>query len=377
MKTIFSTLTMAAVLVLAACGGGNKSLEAQKEKLEKLKAQQAEIASEITALQEEIAKMGDTASTDNLHIKIVAVTPVAKQTFIHAVDVQGRVDGDENITYGAKAPSAVSKIYVKAGDYVKAGQLMAELDNKSIKANVETLKKTYELASTVYEKRKALWEQKVGSEIEFIQAKNNKESLEKQIAAAKEGLDMYSIRADFDGVVDMVNIKVGQQVAPGTGITVVNPAALKIKADLSESYSSQIKQGNVVNLVFPDINKNMQAKVTYSSKSINPLTRTFNVEIGLPSDADLHPNMVAEVKIIDYEKANSIVVPINVIQDLDGEKVVFVAVKEGNKLVAKKAIVIVGKTYATSAEILSGLNEGDQVITTGFQDLAEGQVLKF
>ena len=133
----------------------------------------------------------------------------------------------------------------------------------------------------------------------------------------------------------------------------------------------------MVNLVFPDINKNMQAKVTYSSKSINPLTRTFNVEIGLPSDADLHPNMVAEVKIIDYEKANSIVVPINVIQDLDGEKVVFVAVKEGNKLVAKKAIVTVGKTYATSAEILSGLNEGDQVITTGFQDLAEGQVLKF
>ena len=377
MKAIFSTLTMAAVLVLAACGGGSKSLEAQKEKLEKLKAQQAEIASEITALQDEIAKMGDTSSTDNLHIKIVAVTTVAKQTFIHAVDVQGRVDGDENITYGAKAPAAVSKIYVKAGDHVKAGQLMAELDNKSMKANVETLKKTYELANTVYEKRKALWEQKVGSEIEFIQAKNNKEALEKQIAAAKEGLDMYSIRADFDGVVDMVNLKVGQQVAPGTGITVVNPSALKIKADLSESYSSQIKQGNAVNLVFPDINKNMQAKVTYSSKSINPLTRTFNVEIGLPSDADLHPNMVAEVKIIDYEKANSIVVPINVIQDLDGEKVVFVAVKEGNKLVAKKAIVTVGKTYATSAEILSGLNEGDQVITTGFQDLAEGQVLKF
>lgn len=377
MKTIFSTLTMAAILVLAACGGGNKSLEAQKEKLEKLKAQQAEIAAEITALQEEITKMGDTASTDNLHIKIVAVTLVTKQTFIHAVDVQGRVDGDENITYGAKAPAPVSKIYVKAGDHVKAGQLMAELDNKSLKASVETLKKTYELVSTVYEKRKALWDQKVGSEIEFIQAKNNKEALEKQIAAAKEGLDMYSIRADFDGVVDMVNMKVGQQVAPGTGITVVNPAALKIKADLSESYSSQIKQGNTVNLVFPDIKKTMQAKVTYSSKSINPLTRTFNVEIGLPSDADLHPNMVAEVKIIDYEKVNSMVVPINVIQDLDGEKVVFIAVKEGNKLLAKKAIVTVGKTYATSAEILSGLNEGDQIITTGFQDLAEGQLLKF
>jgi RND family efflux transporter MFP subunit len=376
MKKVSVLVASVTLVFLAACGGGN-SLEAKKEKLEKLKAQQAEIASEITSLQEEIAKSGDTAVAENTHAKIVVLTPVSKQTFVHAIDVQGRVDGDENITYGAKVPAAVSRIYVKAGDRVRAGQVMAELDNANVKANIEALKKTYELASTVYEKRKALWDQKVGSEIEYIQAKNNKETLEKQIAAAKEGLDMYSIKADFDGVVDLVNMKVGQQVAPGTGITVVNPSALKIKADLSESYASQVKAGNSVMVRFIDINKNMNAKVTYASRSINVATRTFNVEIGLPSDAELHPNMVAELKIVDYEKPNSLVVPINVIQDLDGQKVVFIAVKKGNEYVAKKAVVIVGKQYETTAEILSGLNEGDQLITTGFQDLTEDQVVKF
>src|SRR5574343_342584 len=171
MKKVSVLVASVTLVFLAACGGGN-SLEAKKEKLEKLKAQQAEIASEITSLQEEIAKSGDTAVAENTHAKIVVLTPVAKQTFVHAIDVQGRVDGDENITYGAKVPAAVSRIYVKAGDRVRAGQVMAELDNANVKANIEALKKTYELASTVYEKRKALWDQKVGSEIEYIQAKN-------------------------------------------------------------------------------------------------------------------------------------------------------------------------------------------------------------
>lgn len=376
MKKVSVLVATVAIGFLAACGGGN-SLEAKKEKLEKLKAQQAELASQINALQDELTQAGDSSLTENTHTKIVVLTPVAKQNFIHAIDVQGKVDGDENIVYGAKAQGVVSRIYVKAGDRVRAGQVLAELENGSVKANLEAMKKNYELVNTLYEKRKALWDQKVGSEIEFIQAKTNKEALEKQIAAAKETLDLFSIRADFDGVVDLVNIKVGQGVAPGTGITVVNPSALKVKADLSESYASQVKQGNNAVVRFIDINKTINGKVAYSSRSINPATRTFNVEVNLPNDAELHPNMVAELKIVDYEKPNSIVVPINTIQDIDGQKVVFVAEKKGNEYVAKKVPVTVGRMYETSAEILSGLTEGAQLITVGFQDLTEGQVVKF
>ena len=371
-------LATGVVALLAACGGGN-SLETKKAELEKLKAQQAEITAQIASLQEEIATMGDSAATDNTKAKIVAVTAVTKQVFMHAVDVQGRVDGDENITYSAKVPAVVKRVNVKAGDRVSAGQVLVELDADVVKAQIETLKKGLELANTVYEKRKSLWEQKVGSEIEFLQAKNQKESLEKQIASARENLDMYLIKSEYSGTVDLVSIKVGQGVAPGVpAVSVVNPAALKIKADLSESYANVVKQGNPVLINFPDINKSVKAIVTYSSKSINALTRTFNVEVALPNDNELHPNMVAELKIVDYENKNATVVPINTIQEIDGVKLVYITAKnEKNENIAKKVVVTVGKTYGTTAEILSGLNEGDQIITTGFQDLTDGQVIKF
>lgn len=371
-------LATGVVVLLAACGGGN-DLESKKAELEKLKAKQTELNAQIAGLQDEIANMGDSATEENSRAKVVAVTSVTVQAFIHAVDVQGRVDGDENITYSAKVPSVVKRVNVKAGDRVSAGQILAELDADVVKSQIETLKKGLELANTVYEKRKALWEQKVGSEIEFLQAKNQKENLEKQIASVKENIDMYFIKSEYSGTVDLVSIKVGQGIAPGVpAISVVNPAALKIKADLSESYANVVRQGNPVIVNFPDINKSIKSSVLYSSKSINALTRTFNVEVALPNDNDLHPNMVAEIKIVDYENKNALVVPINTIQEIEGEKLVYIVTKNAkNELIAKKVLVTVGKTYGTNAEILSGLNLGDQLITTGFQDLTDGQVIKF
>ena len=376
MKKVTGFMLSLTIVALAACGGGG-SVENKKAELEKLKNQQTEIAAKIATLQDEIVAAGDSLTKEEDRSKVVALTPVTKQNFIHAIDVQGRVDGDENITYNAKVPSVVTKINVKAGQRVSKGFILAELDTKVTKAQLETTKKQYELAKTVFEKRKDLWDQKVGSELEFLQAKNAKESLEKTIDALKEGLEMYYIKADFNGTVDKVSIKVGQNVAPGVPcITVVNPDALKVKADLSEAYSSSAKSGDAVRINFPDIQKVVSAKVTYSSRTIDPMTRTFNLEIDLPNDNDLHPNMVAEVKIIDYTKPNAIVVPINAIQQIDGKEIVFIAVKRGDKLIAKKTTVAVGKQYNGISEILSGLKEGDNVISTGFQDLTDGQSVK-
>jgi RND family efflux transporter MFP subunit len=375
-KSIF--LATSIVVLLTACGGEN-TLESKKAELEKLKAKQTEIAAQITSLQEEISAIGDSSNAENSRAKIVAITTVTKQAFLHAVDVQGRVDGDENITYSAKVPSSVKRVNVKVGDRVSAGQILVELDADVVKSQIETLKKGLELANTVYEKRKSLWEQKVGSEIEFLQAKNQKENLEKQIASVRENLDMFFIKSEYSGTVDLVSIKVGQGIAPGfPAISIVNSAALKIKADLSESYANIVKQGNPVLVNFPDINKSLKSSVSYSSKSINALTRTFNVEVALPNDNELHPNMVAEIKIVDYESQNATVIPINTIQEIDGEKLVYIVAKNANnEMIAKKTPITVGKTYGTSAEILSGLNVGDQLITTGFQDLNDGQVIKF
>ncbi|MBP9186038.1 MAG: efflux RND transporter periplasmic adaptor subunit [Bacteroidia bacterium] len=379
MKTIKSILMVAGlVTIFAACGGGN-DLESKKAELEKLKAQQVELAAKIADLNDEVIALGDTSTHENLRAKVIATTTVATQNFIHAIDVQGRVDGDENIVYSAKAPGMVKRVNVKVGDKVSAGQVLAELDADVIKSQIETVKKGLELAAVVYEKRKALWDQKVGSELEFLQAKNQKENLEKQIASIKENLQMYVIKAEYSGTVDLVNIKVGQGAAPGVpAISVINPSALKIKADLSESYANLVKQGNPVLINFPDINKSSKSVVTYASKSINNLTRTFNVEVALPSESEYHPNMVAEIKIVDYENKNAMVVPINVIQEIDGQKLVYIVTKDStNKTIAKKVVVKVGKTYGTNAEILNGLNVGDQVITTGYQDLTDGEEVKF
>lgn len=371
---IFATVVLAGFL--AACGNSN-SAEAKKAQLEKLKTQQTEITAQIATLQDEILAMGDSLTKEEDRSKVIALTTVAKQNFVHAIDVQGRVDGDENITYSAKVPSVVTKINVKVGQHVSKGTILAELDTKVSKAQLEALKKQYELVKTLYEKRKELWDQKVGSEIEYLQAKNQKEGLEKQMDAAKEGLDMYYIKADFNGTVDKVSIKSGQNVAPGIPcVTVVNPDALKVKADLSEAYSSMVKTGDAASITFPDIQKTISAKVSYSSKTIDPMTRTFNVEVNLSNDNDLSPNMVAELKVIDYKNAAAIVVPINAIQQIDGQDIVFVAIKQADKLVAKKVTVKVGKQYNGLSEILSGLNEGDQVISVGFQDLTDGQIVK-
>lgn len=377
MKNTFTILTSAFIMgVLAACGGGN-NLDQKKAELEKLKAQQAEISAQIATIEAEIASSGDSTTTEDLKAKVVAITSVTKQNFIHAIDVQGRVDGDENLTYSAKVPSVITKINIKVGQRISAGQILAELDGKAVKAQLSAMQKQAELVNTVYEKRKELWNQKVGSEIEYLQAKNQKESLDKNIEAMKQQLDMYYIKADYNGTIDEVLIKVGQNVAPGVPcITVVNPDKLKVKASLSEAYAGLVKSGNLVNVRFPDIKRSITTKISHASKTISPMTRTFDIEMNLNADETLSPNMVAELSIVDYEKANAIVVPINTIQQLDGETVVFLKATEAGKTIAKKVKVTVGKQYGGKAEILAGLNEGDALITTGFQDLNDGQTLK-
>lgn len=378
MKNISRIITMAVVAgFIAACGQQN-SIEAKKAEIEKLKAQQAEISSKIATLEGEVIALGDTTSAEDLKAKVVAITPVSKQNFIHAIDVQGRVDGDENVSYSAKVPGTITKINVKVGQRIAAGQVLAEIDSKPLQLQLAAMQKQAELVNTLYEKRKQLWDQKVGSEIEYLQAKNQKESLDKNIESMKQQLEMYSIKSDYSGTVDEIALKVGQNVIPGMPyVTVVNPAKLKIKTSLSESYAGLIKTGDMVNIRFPDLNKTMRANVSYASRTISQMTRTFEVEINLPADESLNPNMVAELSIVDYEKAGSIVVPINTVQQLDGETIVFLKSTEGGKTIAKKVKVTVGKQYAGKAEILAGLNEGDALITTGFQDLNDGQSLKF
>jgi RND family efflux transporter MFP subunit len=348
-----------------------------KIKLEKLKAQRIEISDKIKALEDEIAHGGDTSkSTEKM--KDVMVTKIEPTHFSHSIDVQGRVEGDENITISTKMPGTITKVNVAAGSVVKAGEIMAEIENDAARSQLADLQSSYDLVKDVYNRQKTLWDQKVGTEMQYLQAKNSKESMEQKIEQIKRTLDMYYIKAPFNGTVDEVTIKLGQTVSPGVpAIRVVNLSKLKVRADLAEAYSSRIETGNTVNLVFPDINKTAISKVTYIAKVINALTRSFNVEVALPSNDDYRPNMIAQVSIVDYTNDKAIVVPVNAVQNIDDKNYVFVAVDENGKKVARKREVTVGDTYSSSAEIKNGLQAGDLLITTGYSNLNDGQLIRF
>ncbi len=248
MKRIINRLSFIFGLgILISCGGSN-TLEQKKSELEKLKGKQAEIASQIKTVEEEILALGDSGNASNEKVKYVAVTPVVVENFEHFIDVQGRVDGDQNTTISARAMGPVTRVLVQTGATVKKDQVLAELDAEIVRRQIEDLKVSLSFATDVFNKQKALWEKQVGTEIQYLSAKNNKENLEQKLNTLMENLDMYKIKSPINGTVDEVFLKIGQNVAPGVPcFRVVNNGVLKAKADVSETYASMIKQGNKSN----------------------------------------------------------------------------------------------------------------------------------
>jgi membrane fusion protein, multidrug efflux system len=233
-----------------------------------------------------------------------------------------------------------------------------------------------ELATTVYQRQKNLWDQKIGTEVQYLQAKTNKESLEKQLQGLKEQSDMMKVKAPIGGVIDEVQVKVGENIAPGMpAARIVNNSDLKLVADVSEAYVTDVKKGDKVIINVPEIRKEIIGQVSFVGRNIDPLSRTFTVEVNLKSQPELRPNMSATIKVVFNTAAEAIVVPVNVIQTLNNEKVVYIAEKDGTKTVARKKVVTVDGVYNNMAQV-QGLKGGDQIITFGYQGLNDGEVIK-
>ncbi|MCF8275062.1 MAG: efflux RND transporter periplasmic adaptor subunit [Flavobacteriaceae bacterium] len=378
MKKIINGLVLILFVgVIASCGGD--ALQKKKDKLEKLKTKQAEIISEIKTMEEEILALGDTSSNKNERMKYVVVTQIQRTNFNHYIDVQGRVDGDQNTTISARAMGPVVKVYVKSGASVKKDQILAELDAEIVRRQIDDLKVSLNFATDVFNKQKALWEKQVGTEIQYLSAKNNMESLQQKLATLNENLDMYKIKSPINGTVDEVFVKIGQNIAPGVPcFRVVNFNNLKAKADVAETYASKIHEGNQTKLLFPDLNnRELNSTISFTSRVINQQNRTFTIEAYLPAEKDFFPNMICVFKVMDYQAKNAIVVPVNTIQKTDGIAHLIVAEMKNGRQVAIKKEVVVGQIYNDKAEILSGLSEGDQLITTGFQDLNDNELVKY
>jgi membrane fusion protein (multidrug efflux system) len=354
-------------IIVSSCGGGG-----DKNSLEALKQKQAELKTELANISTQISKLeGDSANK----FVLVDAAPVTPQIFKTYINVQGRVDADENVALSSEMPGTISKINVKTGDEVHKGQVLAETDARAIQQSISDLQTNADLVNQLYDKQKALWDQKIGTEVQFLQAKTQKESLEKKMGTLQEQLRMSKIISPIDGTVDAVDIKLGQLTAPGMpAIRVINFSNLKVKADLAESYASKVHKGDEVLIKFPDTNDTITSKVSYSARAISALNRTFNVEVLLDNKKDYHPNQIAILNINDYRSAKpTMAVALNYIQkDLKGQP--FVLVAEGDK--AAKRNVTLGKQYNGVVEITSGLNESDLLITSGYDGLNEGDAIK-
>ena len=351
--------------LMMACGAPDKKAE-----LEKLKKQKSELETKITSMEEELAKSDTTKKEKSTEVVAMALTPQIFKTYI---EIQGRIDADENVALSSEMPGTVTKINVKVGDEVTKGQVLAETDARAIQQQMQDLQTNLDLAKQVYDRQKNLWDQKIGTEIQYLQAKTTKESLENKLAAMQEQLRMSKVISPINGTVDGVNIKVGQSVMPGlNAITVINFSNLKVKADVAESYANRVKTGNEVQVLFPDTKDSINAKVSYASRAISSLSRTFNVEVFLDNSKEYHPNMVAKLRINDFQSTSpEIVVPVKYIQRGTSDNYVLVA--ENGKAVKK--IIKTNREYNGLIEVTSGLNAGDMLITAGYDVLNDGDLI--
>lgn len=344
-------------------GGENKA-----EQLANLKKEYAKLGEQIRTLENEL----DTGANTN-NAAAVTVATLQPEVFNSYIALQGHVDARDAVDVTSKMPAVVTKIMVKEGQNVQAGQLLAQLDNEAALKSVETLKKQLEFANTVFAKQKSLWDQKIGTELQFLQAKNGKETLEKQLDAVNEQIAMSKITAPISGTVDDVIFKIGQMAAPGMPLLkIVNATDSKVVAEVAESYAGKVNQGDNVTLMFNDLGKQLDGKISYVTKSINPLNRTFKAEVSLGKGAEwVQPNMIVTVQINETSVPNALVVPVALVQKTENGQ--FIMLNVNNKAVKRE--VTLGKVYNGKAQLITGVQPGDQIITTGYQDLIDGQAL--
>ncbi|MGC8750359.1 efflux RND transporter periplasmic adaptor subunit [Hydrotalea sp.] len=396
MQKIFQyTIIATTAITMAACSAKSSSSEVQNEKqqLADLKKQQQKINQQISDLEKKLAQQ-DTSFANTEKAKLVVLSTVVPQTFIHYINLQGRVDA-VNIAYVAPkgAGGVVKALYVKKGDKIHKGQLLLQLDDaiakQSLNAaqqNIATVQTQLDFAKTLYQKQKNLWDQNIGTEVQLITAKNNVANLESQLATLQKQLDITKqqleytkVYADIDGVADDVNVRVGELFTGFSGTTpqikIVNTSDLKVTTQVPENYLGKVMVGSPVKITLPDINKSIDATISVIGNLIDANNRSFFAEAKLPSGKEYYPNQVAVVAIQDYKANNAITAPINTIQNDENGKYVLVAVKEGGRLVARKHSVKIGMMNSDNVEVLSGLQPGDQIITDGYQSLYDGQLV--
>lgn len=370
-------LLLAIPLFLAACGGsepqvdGNpKDLEGKKDQLQKKLQEYQKLQEEIAQLEAEIQILEPAA----VKTALVTTSTLQRKDFKHFVEVQGSVQSDNVVNVSSETGGRILDLKVVEGQNVSKGQLIAKLDLEAIDKQIAELETSLQLAVEVYERQKRLWEQNIGSEIQYLQAKNNKERLEKGLETLKFQRNKSNIYAPISGVVERVVLKTGEIAGPGTPICMIlNTSQVKVVAAVPEAYVKNVRKGDQVIVSFPALNTEKQARITLVGSTINSANRTFVIEMDLPNGGgDLKPNLLATVLINDHTEKNAVVVPLELVQqEIGGKDFVFVKSSSADGDRAQKVYVELGQSYKGEIIITSGLKGGEELILDGARSLTD------
>jgi RND family efflux transporter MFP subunit len=361
------------ILFLASCSSKIETEQSIRDQIQAYKKEAGALNQQIADLENKLAAMN---STSNQAEKVpVEVMALSLEPFNHYIEVSGTAEAVKEAFISSEISGQIRELYVNEGDYVEKGKLLVKLNTEVTESSIMELESALELATVVYEKQARLWEKGIGSEIEYLQAKNNKESMEQKLVTLKAQLDMAMIKSPVSGIVDEIYRKRGELAMPGAQLMqIVNLDELYINSDVSESYLSQVKEGDVVQVefpVYPDMK--MQAPVYRKGNIINPNNRTFTVQLRLKNpDRLLKPNILSVIHINDFSADSAIVIPSAVIkQDITGSYL-YCLQQQDNKWIAKKVYVKTGKTYLDKTMVIDGLQAGQSVIVQGYNMVSDG-----
>ena len=349
-----------------------KDVEGKRILLKEKKEALALLKEEITVLEKEILVMDPPKEKAAILVNALEMIP---QTFKRYVSLQGKVTSEDLINVSSETGGRIIKTYVKEGSVVKKGQLVAKIDMETLQKQIDELETSLGLATTVYERQKRLWDQEIGSEIQYLQAKNNKEGLEKSLETIKSQLSKQNIYAPISGIVDREFMKQGEMSSPGMPIyQILNTTKVKVEADVPESYLGTLNRGDQVMVTFPALRDTSSRKVDAVGRTIDPANRTYEIEINIPNPNNQYkPNLLAEVVFMDLEKKDALVVPVDfVLEEVSGRNYVYTIDTTDSRPTARKTYITLGESYDGNIVISSGLKEGDLMITEGSRNITPG-----
>ena len=375
------------ILLLVSCAGDNKSMAVEdlvsSGSLEQLRAKKTELSGQQQQIDAQLKALDEKINELNPQLKVPLVTTITTKEikFEHFVELQGNVMTKQNIVIHPEYSGVLTKVYVQKGETVRKGQALAKIDDGGLGQQLAQMQIQADLAKTTFDRQKRLWEQKIGSEIQYLQAKSNYEAQQKAIAQMQKQIGKTIVRAPFSGTIDDVITEQGTVVSPGQSqlFRLVNLGSMYIETDVPESYLTNVTVGKNVEVNFPVLNQNLTATVRQAGNFINPANRTFKVEIGIPNkDKSIKPNLTAKLRINDYTNEKAILIPQSIIsENADGEQYVYIATAKNKSIAAvSRVIITTGKTRGDDIEVLTGLENGAQIIEEGARSVKDGQEVK-